>query len=134
MKPNRIDAALLILRSSLGVMWIAHAGLKFFVFTIAGFAAWLSSQGIPAWFAWPVFLTEFLGGICILFGFRGNQASLMLVPVLAVATLIHANNGWVHTSSGGGWEYPLFLLLMSIVHGLLGDGRYAVRTFATSDV
>jgi len=47
-----------LLRLGLGVMWIAHALLKWFVFTIPGFAGWLESQGIPAYMAWPVFLLE----------------------------------------------------------------------------
>ena len=38
----------LLLRLALGTMWRAHAGLKYFVFTIPGFAAWLQAHGLPA--------------------------------------------------------------------------------------
>lgn len=115
-----------LLRLALGSMWISHALLKWYVFTIPGFAAWLSSQGMPAFMAWPVFLLELCGGLMILTGFYGRYASAVLVPVLLVATWTHAGNGWVHTSAGGGWEYPLFLLVTSVVHILLGDGYYAL--------
>jgi len=118
----------MLLRLGLGVMWIAHALLKWFVLTIPGFAGWLESQGIPAFMAWPVFLLELTGGVMILIGFYGRYVSAALIPILLVATWTHVPNGWVHTSKGGGWEYPMFLVLASIVHVLLGDGRFAIRT------
>lgn len=118
----------MLLRLGLGVMWIAHALLKWFVFTIPGFAGWLESQGIPAFMAWPVFLLELTGGVMILIGFYGRYVSAILVPIMLVAAWTHASNGWLHTSEGGGWEYPMFLVIASIVHVLLGDGRFAIHT------
>ncbi len=120
--------AAMFLRMGLGIMWIAHALLKWFVFTIPGFASWLESQGIPAFMAWPVFLLELTGGLMILIGFYGRYFSAALIPIMLVATWTHLSNGWLHTSEGGGWEYPMFLVLASIVHILLGDGRFAMRT------
>jgi len=118
----------MLLRLGLGVMWIAHALLKWFVFTIPGFAGWLESQGIPAFMAWPVFLLELTGGVMILIGFYGRYVSAILVPTMLVAAWTHVSNGWLHTSAGGGWEYPMFLVIASIAHVLLGDGRFAMRT------
>lgn len=118
----------MLLRLGLGVMWIAHALLKWFVFTIPGFASWLESQGIPAFMAWPVFLLELTGGVMILIGFYGRYVSAILVPIMLVAAWTHVANGWLHTSVGGGWEYPMFLVVASIAHVLLGDGRFAMRT------
>lgn len=121
----------LALRLSLGVMWLAHASLKWFVFGLAGFAGWLDSQGLPALMAWPVFLLEVGGGIAIITGFYGRYVSLVLLPILLGAIAVHAPNGWLHTSAGGGWEYPAFLIAASLVHGLLGDGAWALRTRAS---
>ncbi len=118
----------MLLRLSLGLMWIAHALFKWFVFTIPGFADWLASQGIPAFMAWPVFLFELVGGVMILIGFYGRYVSAVLAPVMLVAAWTHVSNGWTHTSEGGGWEYPMFLVMASIAHTLLGDGRFAVRS------
>jgi len=118
----------MLLRLGLGVMWIAHALLKWFVFTIPGFAVWLESQGIPPSMAWPVFLLELTGGVMILIGFYGRYFSAILVPILLVAAWTHVSNGWLHTSTGGGWEYPMFLVVASIAHVFLGDGRFAMRT------
>lgn len=114
--------AAMLLRVALGSMWIAHAMLKHSVFTIPGFAGWLESQGLPGFMAWPVFIIELLGGVAILVGFHGRWASLALLPIMLVAASTHVANGWVHTSPGGGWEYPAFLAVASIAHFLAGDG------------
>ena len=116
-----------LLRLALGTMWLTHATLKLFVYTMPGFAGFLSAHGMPPLLAWPVVLLELAGGVCILLGFHGRRASLMLLPVLAGATLAHAGNGWVFSNPNGGWEYPVFLAAMSLVHALLGDGAFAMQ-------
>ncbi len=121
---NAAGAALL--RLALGSMWVAHALLKWFVFTMPGFAGWLESQGLPGFMAWPVFLLELVGGTMLLLGIYGRQVSALLLPVMLVAAWTHAGNGWVHNSEGGGWEYPVFLVVASIVHLLIGDGKLAL--------
>jgi putative oxidoreductase len=121
---------LLVLRVGLGLMWIAHALLKLLVFTLPGTASFFQSVGLPGMLAYPVFAVELLGGVAILLGIYGRQASLLLTPILLGAAWVHIPNGWVHTSNGGGWEYPVFLTLASIAHWLLGDGRFSFKCSA----
>ena len=45
------DLAALVLRVSLGVLFLAHAGLKLFVFTPSGTAAFFGRFGLPGIFA-----------------------------------------------------------------------------------
>ena len=116
-----------VLRVSLGVMWIAHALLKLFVFTLPGTVQYFVSIGFPGFLAYPVFAAELLGGIALLLGVCARQVALALVPVMAVATWVHVPNGWVHTSVGGGWEYPVFLIAASIALWLLGDGAVVIK-------
>ena len=116
-----------VLRVSLGVMWIAHALLKLLVFSLPGTADYFASVGFPGFLAYPVFAAELLGGIALLLDVYARQAALALVSVMAVAAWVHAPNGWVHTSSGGGWEYPAFLIAASLSLWLLGDGAAAVK-------
>ena len=118
----------LILRVGLGTMWIAHALLKWLVFTIPGFATWLGTQGLPAAFAWPVFTLELVGGLAIVLGIYGRYAALLLIPIMLVAAWTHIPNGWLHTSQGGGWEYPVFLVIGSLAYGLIGDGAFALKS------
>jgi putative oxidoreductase len=119
-----------LLRLALGAMWISHALLKLLVFTMPGTAAFFESQGLPGFLAYPLVVAELVGGAAIVLGFYGRQASVLLAPVLAVVVWVHFPNGWVFTAAKGGWEYPLFLMVASVAHGLIGDGRWALRPSA----
>lgn len=116
-----------LLRVSLGVMWIAHALLKLFVFTLPGAAEFFASVALPGFLVYPVFAVELLGGLALVFGVYARQMSLALVPIMATAAWVHLPNGWVHTSPNGGWEYPVFLVIASIALWLLGDGAFTLR-------
>jgi putative oxidoreductase len=116
-----------LLRLSLGLMWVSHALLKLLVFTLPGTAQFFASVGIPGTLAYPVFAAELAGGAAILLGLYARQVALALAPIMAVAALVHLPNGWVFTSAGGGWEYPVFLLVASVALWLLGDGALALR-------
>lgn len=119
-----------LMRVSLGAMWIAHALLKLLVFSLPGTAQFFESIGYPGFLAYPVFAVELSGGMALLLGLYARQVALALVPVLAVAASVHFGNGWVHTSPGGGWEYPLFLVAASVALWLAGDGAFAARRSA----
>lgn len=125
--PKLPQLGITVLRISLGVMWISHALLKLFVFTLPGTVQYFASIGFPGLLAYPVFAVELLGGLALLFGIYARQVALALVPVMAVAAWVHLPNGWVHTSPGGGWEYPVFLIAASVALWLLGDGAAALR-------
>ena len=118
----------LILRVGLGTIWIAHALLKWFIYTIPGFATWLGSQGLPAAFAWPVFTLEIVGGLAIVLGIYGRYIALLLIPILLVVTWTHYPNGWLHINPGGGWEFPVFLIIASLAYGLIGEGAFALKS------
>jgi putative oxidoreductase len=122
---TRYGAALL--RVSLGTMWLAHACLKLFVFTLPGTARFFDSVGFPGVLAYPVFALELVGGVMLVLGVYARQAALALVPIMLAAAWVHLPNGWVHTSPGGGWEYPLFLVLASLALWLIGDGAFCLR-------
>lgn len=116
-----------LLRVSLGVMWISHAMLKVLVFTLPGTAQFFGSVGLPGILAYPVLGAEIIGGLALILGIYARQVSLALIPVMAVAAWVHFPNGWLHTSPGGGWEYPVFLIAASFSLWLMGDGALAVR-------
>ena len=117
----------LVLRVGLGVMFIAHALLKYVIFTMPGFEGFLAQIGMPTFLAWPIFLAELIGGIALILGVYGRYVSIALLPVLLGAVVVHAGNGWLFNAPGGGWEYPAFLALASVTHILIGDGAHALR-------
>ena len=119
--------AALVLRLSLGTMFIAHALLKYFVFTLPGTAKFFESLGLPGVLGYATFAVELVGGILLIAGVRTRAVALALVPVLLGATWVHAGNGWLFNVPNGGWEYPAFWTVTLIVQALLGDGAYALR-------
>lgn len=117
----------LLLRVSLGVMFIAHSlVLKWMTFTLAGTAQYFDSIGLPGPLAYVTFFAELIGGILLVLGVQSRWVALGLLPILAGATWVHLGNGWVFSAPGGGWEYPLYLIVLSVAQALLGDGAYAL--------
>ena len=105
-----------LLRVALGIMFIAHSVvLKYFTFTLAGTAQYFVSIGLPGFLAYVVFALEAIGGVLLVLGIRTRWVALGLVPVLLGAMWVHLGNGWVFNAPNGGWEYPLFLVVISLV-------------------
>lgn len=123
------DYAALLLRISLGVMFLAHGlVLKVMTFGLAGTAGYFESIGYPALFAYLVILAEIVGGLMLIAGAYVRVVSLALLPVLIGATLQHLAAGWVFTAPGGGWEFPAFWTMALVVQALLGPGAFAAAT------
>ena len=122
-----------LLRVSLGLMYLAHSVvLKLMTFGLAGTAGYFQSIGLPGWLAYATFAAEAGGGVLLILGIQARWVALALTPALLGAIIFaHAGNGWVFTAPGGGWEYPLYLLVLSLAQVLLGDGAYALKPSRT---
>jgi putative oxidoreductase len=120
--------AALLLRVALGVWFLAHAGLKVFVFTPAGTAQFFGSLGLPPGLAYLTILVEVVAGISLILGLWTRLAALIGIPVLlgAIAT-VHGANGFFFDNPHGGWEFPAFWILALVTLSLIGDGAYALR-------
>jgi putative oxidoreductase len=114
-------------RLSLGSVLLAHGLLKVLVFTIPGTVGYFESLGLPAAAAYLTIFGEIAGGTAILFGLYSRLAALLSIPILLGAVWAHAGNGWVFSSTGGGWEFPLLLVVLAIAVTLLGNGPFAMR-------
>ena len=119
--------AALLLRVSLGTLFLAHGLMKVFVFTVPGTVAFFEQIGYPGFFAYLVILAEIGGGLLLALGVQTRLVALALVPVMVGATLQHAGNGWVFSAPGGGWEFPAFWTVLLGVQALLGDGALALK-------
>lgn len=126
MTNKTLDYASLLLRLSLGGMFLAHGLLKFIVFTLPGTAGFFESVGFPGWAAYVVAPAEVLAGVALIAGFQTRLVALAGIPILLGALAVHAGNGWSFTNPKGGWEFPLYLVLTAVVVALLGGGRIAV--------
>lgn len=126
MTDSRAAYGALLLRLSLGTMFVAHALLKLFVFTLPGTAQFFQSLGLPGALGYVTFAAELVGGVLLILGLGTRWVALALVPIMLGATWAHAGNGWVFSAPKGGWEYPAFWTVTLFVQALLGDGAYAL--------
>jgi putative oxidoreductase len=120
--------AALLLRVTLGGLFLTHLALKLFVFTPAGTAAFFGKVGLPPALAYVVMTAEVLGGIALILGIWTRLAAILLTPILLGAIFtVHGAAGFFFNNANGGWEYPAFWIVALIVQALLGDGAYALR-------
>lgn len=120
--------AALILRVTLGLLFLAHAGLKLFVFTPAGTAQFFGSLGLPPALAYVTILWEVVGGAALILGVYTRIVALAMIPPLlgAIAT-VHGPAGFFFTNPNGGWEYLALWIVGLGAVALIGDGAYALR-------
>jgi len=127
-KTSTAPLAALLLRVSLGIMFLAHASLKIFMFSVPGFVGYFGSLGLPAVLAYGVIALELLGGIALILGIYASLIALPLaLELLGTIALVHGANGWLFSSKGGGWEFPAFWVVGLIALFLLGDGAMALK-------
>ena len=133
--PQRLEGlerlAVLILRLFLGFVFVMHGSQKllgaFGGSGITGLAGMLAKYGLEPsllW-AWVVAITEFVGGICIFFGFLTRFWAAGLVIDMTVAVLkVHMPNGFFWGKAG--IEFPLTLGVMALMLLLTGSGPLSV--------
>lgn len=133
--PQRLEGlerlAVLVLRLFVGFAFMMHGSQKllgaFGGSGVAGFAGMLTKLGLePAnILAWVVSITEFVGGVCVFFGFltRFWAAGLVIDMGVAIAK-VHLPNGFF--TAKGGFELPLAFGVMALVILLTGPGSLSV--------
>ena len=132
--PRTAPYAGLLLRLTLGGLFLAHAGLKLLVFTPAGTAKFFASLGLPPALAFLVIAAEIIGGLALILGVWARIAAIALTPILLGAIFtVHGPAGFFFTSPQGGWEFPAFWIVALIVQALLGDGAFALRATPASN-
>lgn len=120
--------AALLLRLALGILFLAHAGLKIFVFTPAGTAAFFAKLGLPGGLAYVTIAWELIGAVALIVGFWPRIAAVALVPILLGAIFtVHGAAGFFFTNANGGWEFPAFWIVGLLALALIGDGALAVK-------
>jgi putative oxidoreductase len=122
------DYGTFLLRASLGILFLAHAALKIFIFTPAGTAQFFGSLGLPPLLGYVTIVAELAGGAMLLAGILTRWVAIALVPLLLGAIVFaHGGSGWLFSNPGGGWEFPAFWAVALVVQALLGDGALALR-------
>lgn len=121
------DLAATILRVSTGALFLVHGLTKLFVFTPAGTAGFFQSLGLPGALGYLTMAFEILGGLALIAGFMTRWVSLAgALVLLGAAWFGHVANGFGFSNAGGGWEYPVFWVIVMVALSFLGDGRWSV--------
>ncbi|WP_293768502.1 DoxX family protein [uncultured Corynebacterium sp.] len=123
-RPAVRDAALLIFRVVLGVVFVAHGVDKVFFTgmqaTTDQFAAWGVPQ--PTASAWLCAICEMVGGSLLVVGLLTTAVAGALALLAACAGyFVHVGNGLFNAD--GGFEYPLVLVVSLLMIVVFGAGR-----------
>jgi putative oxidoreductase len=125
---DKANIAALLLRVSMGILFLAHAGLKIFIFTPAGTAGFFESLGFPGPLAYLVIAAELLGGLALIAGVWTRWISIGLIPILLGSIYApHGAAGFFFSNPNGGWEFPAFWTVALASLALLGNGAYALQ-------
>ena len=117
----------LLLRVTLGTLFIAHLYWKFAVLP-GGFNQWWSNfanNGYPWFVPWYVLSAEIAGALLLIPGIRVRWVSLYAVPMMLGAAQFWATRKgfWF---VGGGAELPIVWCIMLLLQAMLGDGPHAL--------
>lgn len=136
---NNAAVGALILRLTLGGVFLAHGFAALFIYTPAGMAQFFGAVGIPlpGFSAWLLILTHLAGGAMLIAGLLTRVNALVHAFAMAVATVkVHLAQGFflsgiiVDATSGstivGGYEYALTLALASVALAFVGPGAFAL--------
>jgi len=123
-KPAVRDAALLLLRIVLGIVFVAHGWDKLLITglteTTGQFSAWGVPQ--PKLSAYLVMAGELLGGALLVVGLLTTFVAGALALLMAAAVwFVHLGNGLF--AADGGVELPAVLIVALLMIVVFGAGR-----------
>ena len=129
------DAAALLVRIGLGIVFIAHGWQKLSTNGIDGTAAFFDQAGVPlpTASAWAAALLELGGGVALVLGALVPVVSALLVmDMLGAYVFVHAGNG-VFVQDGG-YELVLALGAACVLLAVIGAGRMSLDHLLSSAV
>jgi len=123
--PGNAACAALLLRTTLGSLFIAHLYWKF---AIRGFEPWwsaLHAAGYPDALLIYVLCAEFAGALLLIPGIATRWVSLFTLPaMLGAAQFWWTRKGFFFVDAGA--ELPLLWAVALLVQALLGDGAFSL--------
>jgi putative oxidoreductase len=110
------------------ILMLLH-GIAKLRFGISGIEGMVSNAGLPAPFAWGVYIGEVLAPLMLIAGYHARTGALLIVFTMLVAIGLAHQGDIVALNRTGGWaiELQAFYLLGALAIALIGPGRYAVN-------
>lgn len=122
LKDNGMHLGILWLRILMGAGMAYHGYGKVFGGFMDRLIGGVTDMGfpLPVFFAWAAALSEFLGGILVVIGFKTRIASFFIICTMAVAAfVVHAKDPFQVK------ELALAYLAVSVAIFLVGPGKYS---------
>jgi putative oxidoreductase len=116
--------AVLLLRYVTAILMLFHGVAKLFS-GVSGIEGLLQNIGLPAWFAFGVFVGEVVAPLLVMAGLWVRWAALlMVVNMIFALVLAHPNDFFLLTQTGA-WrlETQAFFFFNSLVIAWLADGK-----------
>lgn len=122
------DIGKLVLRLTLGILMLLH-GIAKLRYGVGGIENMVVSQGLPAFFAYGVFVGEVIAPLLVIAGFYARIGGLVMALNMVVAIALAHSSQLFSLSKTGGWELELqgFFLLTGLVVALIGPGKFAIN-------
>lgn len=123
------DLGKLIVRLTLGGLLLFHGVAKLFN-GIDGVESILMAHGIPAVFAYGVFIGEMIAPLMVILGYHTRIGALLIVFNMLVAIALAHSGQLMSLGGSGGWRLELqgFFLFIALALIFLGPGRYKLKS------
>lgn len=122
------DLGKLILRVSLGVMFLMHGIHKLFN-GVSGIEGMLQGVGLPGFIAYGVYVGEVLAPILVILGWHARIGAALIAFTMVVAIALAHPNQLFDLTRHGGWALELqgLFLFGAVAIAFMGPGRLSVN-------
>ncbi|MFE8073286.1 DoxX family protein [Marinobacteraceae bacterium S3BR75-40.1] len=126
---NAPDIAKLLLRITLGCLILLH-GINKLIHGIGGIEAMVAQHGIPAFFAFGVYIGEVVAPLMIILGISTRVGAGLIAFNMFIAILLVHLGQLAQLGPHGGWaiELQAMFLVTAIAIALLGPGRWRLHS------
>lgn len=126
-RESGIDAALLVLRLTLGILILIH-GLSKLPPPSAFVVGVVTKAGLPEVLAYGVYIGEILAPILLIVGVWTRLAALLIVANMVFAVVLVSSPGLLSLNKYGGYalELDAMYLFTALALALTGAGRYSI--------
>ena len=121
------DLGKLVIRSAVAILVLLH-GISKLTGGIDGITGMVTNAGLPAVFAYGVYVGEVIAPLLVLIGLWTRAAASFMVINMVVAIMLAHLPDLTQMNKMGGWALELqgMFLFGAIAVALLGAGRYSV--------
>ncbi|SFL94225.1 DoxX family protein [Marinobacter zhejiangensis] len=125
---DNADLGKLIIRLTLGGLMLFH-GISKLINGIGFIEGQLASHGMPAFFAYGVYIGEIIAPLMVLLGYQTRIGAIIIVFNMLVAIALVHGHQLLTLGGNGGWALELqgFFLFTALALIFLGPGKYKLK-------